>query len=89
MARKLKTYVTTSGFYDLAVAAPSMKAALEIWGSNKNLFHQGFAKETEDADIVAATLAQPGVVLRRAVGTKGTFKETAEIAQTRRARKGA
>lgn len=49
MARKLKTYVTTSGFYDLAVAAPSMKAALQIWGSNKNLFHQGFAKETEDA----------------------------------------
>ena len=28
MARKLKTYTTSAGFFDLAVAAPSMKAAL-------------------------------------------------------------
>ncbi len=27
VARKLKTYQTSLGFYDLAVAAPSMKAA--------------------------------------------------------------
>src|SRR6478672_9602980 len=33
MARKLKTYTTSVGFFDLAVAAPSMKAALEAWGS--------------------------------------------------------
>jgi hypothetical protein len=33
MARKLKTYQTSIGFYDLAVAAPSMKAALNAWGS--------------------------------------------------------
>ncbi|MDI4234164.1 hypothetical protein OZ411_15225 [Bradyrhizobium sp. Arg237L] len=32
MARKLKTYQTSLGFFDLAVAAPSMKAALEAWG---------------------------------------------------------
>lgn len=31
MARKLKTYQTSLGFYDLAIAAPSMKAALEAW----------------------------------------------------------
>jgi hypothetical protein len=29
------------GFFDLAIAAPSMKAALEEWGANSNLFHQG------------------------------------------------
>ena len=27
MARKLKTYVTNLGFFELALAAPSMKAA--------------------------------------------------------------
>jgi len=47
-----------------------MKAALEIWGARGNLFHQGFAKQTDDADIVKATMAKPGVILRRAVGTK-------------------
>jgi hypothetical protein len=45
MPRKLKVYQTFQGFYDLAIAAPSMKAALEAWGSNMNLFHQGFASE--------------------------------------------
>jgi len=29
MARKLKTYITNLGFFELAIAAPSMKAALE------------------------------------------------------------
>jgi hypothetical protein len=79
MPRKLKTYTTTSGFYELAVAAPSMKAALEIWGSKSNLFHQGFAKETDDAAIVNATMANPGIVLRRPVGMHGAFKEHADL----------
>jgi colicin import membrane protein len=47
MARKLKSYQTSQGFFDLAIAAPSMKAALEAWGANSNLFHQGFAKEAD------------------------------------------
>jgi hypothetical protein len=34
MARKLKTYQTSLGFFDLAMAAPSMKAALEAWGAD-------------------------------------------------------
>lgn len=67
------------GFYDLAVAAPSMKAALEAWGAGSNLFHQGVAKETEDPDVVAATMAAPGVVLRRPVGSTGAFKEDADL----------
>jgi hypothetical protein len=77
--RKLKTYQTSLGFYDQAVAAPSMKAALDAWGAKSNLFHQGVAKETDDPDIVAATMAAPGIVLRRPVGSDGAFTEHAEL----------
>jgi colicin import membrane protein len=79
MPRKLKIYQTSLGFFDLAIAAPSMKAALQAWGSETNLFHQGFAKETDDPAIVAATLAKPGVVLRRPVGSDGAFSEHAGL----------
>ncbi len=79
MPRKLKTFVTSAGFFDLAVAAPSMKAALAAWGADSDLFHQGFARQTDDAAIIAATQAKPGVVLRRPVGTAHDFTETAEI----------
>ena len=68
MPRKLKTYQTSQGFYDLAIAAPSMKAALEAWGASSNLFHQGFAKEVDDEEVIAATMEKPGVVLQRPVG---------------------
>ncbi|MDB5620162.1 cell envelope biogenesis protein TolA [Tardiphaga sp.] len=79
MARKLKIYQTSIGFFDLAIAAPSMKAALDVWGADSNLFHQGFAKEVKDPSVVAAALEHPGVVLKRPVGTQGAFKETAEL----------
>ena len=79
MPRKLKTYQTSLGFFDLAIAAPSMKAALEAWGSEANLFHQGFAKEADDPAIIAATMAKPGVVLRRAVGSNASFSEHADL----------
>jgi hypothetical protein len=79
MARKLKTYQTSLGFFDLAIAAPSMKAALEAWGADSNLFHQGAAMESDDADIIAATMTKPGVVLRRPVGSDGSFGEHAEL----------
>jgi hypothetical protein len=79
MARKLKTYVTHLGFFELALAAPSMKAALDAWGMGHNAFHQGFARETGDPKIVAATMARPGVVLKRPVGSKGAFVENAKL----------
>jgi hypothetical protein len=79
MARKLKTYQTSLGFFDLAVAAPSMKAALEAWGADSNLFHQGAANQSEDPDVIAATMALPGVVLKRPVGSSGPFNENAEL----------
>ena len=79
MARKLKTYQTSLGFFDLAIAAPSMKAALEAWGADSNLFHQGAARESDDPDVIAATLKKPGVVLKRPVGSDGSFNEQAAL----------
>jgi type IV secretory pathway VirB10-like protein len=79
MTRKLKVFQTSLGFFDQAIAAPSMKAALEAWGADSNLFHQGAARETTDADVVAATMAKPGVVLRRPVGSSGRFTEHAAL----------
>jgi hypothetical protein len=79
MARKLKTYQTSLGFFDQAIAAPSMKAALEAWGADSNLFHQGAAKESQDPDVIAATMAKPGVILRRPIGSNGSFAEHAEL----------
>jgi hypothetical protein len=82
MPRALKTYVTNLGFFELAVAAPSMKAALEAWGMSHNAFQHGFAKHTVAPDIIAATSALPGVVLKRPVGSTGPFKENAELPRT-------
>jgi hypothetical protein len=79
VASKLRTYTTSAGFFDLAVAAPSMKAALEAWGATSNLFHQGFARPTDDPKIVAAAMARPGVILRRPVGSNGAFTEHAAL----------
>jgi hypothetical protein len=62
----------------LAIAAPSMKAALEAWGADSNLFHQAAAKQSDDPDVIAA-MAAPGVILRRPVGSRGAFKEHAEL----------
>lgn len=79
MARKLKTYQTSLGFFDQAIAAPSMKAALEAWGADSNLFHQGAAIESHDPEVIAATMAKPGVVLKRPVGSNGPFGEQAAL----------
>jgi hypothetical protein len=82
MARKLKTYQTSLGFFDQAIAAPSMKAALEAWGADSNLFHQGVAKESSDSEVIAATMARPGVVLKRPVGSDKPFSEHAALPVT-------
>jgi colicin import membrane protein len=79
MARKLKTFVTSMGFFDLAVAAPSMKAAMEAWGMKHNAFHRGSASETDDRATVAAAMAKPGTVLRRPVGTSENFQQDAAL----------
>jgi colicin import membrane protein len=79
MPRKLKVYQTSQGFYDLAIAAPSMKAALDAWGTASNLFHQGFASVSEDAATIDAAMAKPGVVLRRPVGSNKPFRTHSEL----------
>lgn len=79
MARKLKTYVTNLGFFELAIAAPSMKAALEAWGMTHNAFQHGFAEQTDAPAIVAQTTAKPGIVLKRAVGSNGAFTEDPDL----------
>src|SRR3979490_1158862 len=56
-----------------------VKAALEAWGADSNLFHQGAAKQSEDPDVVAATMAKPGVMLKRPGGSNGPFKEHDEL----------
>jgi colicin import membrane protein len=88
MARKLKTYQTSLGFFDLAIAAPSMKAALEAWGAGSNLFHQGVARETDDPDVVDATMSRPGVILRRPAGSSGRFAEHSDLPTSDEARGG-
>jgi hypothetical protein len=67
--RALKVYRTSIGFQDAYVAAPSQKAALAAWGTEKNLFARGAAEIVTDAKAIKAALAQPGVVLRQARGT--------------------
>src|ERR1044071_8357379 len=79
MARRLKTYRTSVGFFDLAIAAPSMKAAADAWGLKTSEFRRGFARETHDPATVAATISKPGIVLRRPVGSSGPFTEHAEL----------
>jgi hypothetical protein len=83
MPRKLKTFVTESGFFELAVAAPSMKAALKDWGIDVNLFQQGLARQTEDPAVIKAAESAPGRVLRRPIGSKQPFREGAELPEVK------
>lgn len=79
MPRALKTFITTLGFFELAVAAPTMKAALQAWGLERNAFKHGFARQTDDPKIIAAAEAKPGSVLRRPIGSKDEFKEGSRL----------
>ena len=70
-AKKLKVFRTPIGFHDAYVAAPSMKAALEAWGSSTNLFSQGAAEVVTDPKLTKAPLARPGEVVRVPRGSEG------------------
>jgi type IV secretory pathway VirB10-like protein len=74
MARtpKLKVFCTPIGFHDAYVAAPSRKAALAAWGSDRDLFARGVAEEVLDPERMKEALARPGVVIRR---TRGSVEE--------------
>lgn len=66
---KLKVYRTPIGFHDAYVAAPSQKAALQAWGSDRDLFARGIAEVVTDPGLAAEALARPGVVIKRSRGT--------------------
>jgi hypothetical protein len=68
-AQKLKVYRTVAGFNDAYVAATSQKAALEAWGSVRDLFARGIAELVTDPALTAAPLASPGVVVKHSRGT--------------------
>lgn len=65
----LKVFRTSIGFDDAYVAATSRKAALEAWGSEKDLFAMGAAEPVTDAELTAEPLASPGKVIRRRRGS--------------------
>lgn len=64
MPRALKVYRTAIGFHDAYVAAPSMKAALAAWGTDKDLFARKAAEVVTDPALTKAPLAHPGEVIR-------------------------
>lgn len=64
MARPLKVFRTAIGFHDAYVAVPTQKAALEAFGSDRNLFASGRAELVEDPKLTKAPLAQPGTVIK-------------------------
>ncbi len=66
---KLKVYRTPIGFHDAYVAAASQKAALQAWGSERDLFARGIAEVVTDPMLTAEPLAQPGTVIKRSRGT--------------------
>jgi hypothetical protein len=68
-AQKLKVYRTVAGFYDAYVAAPSQKAALEAWGSERDLFARGIAELVTDPALMAEPLSSPGTVVKHSRGT--------------------
>ena len=69
MARALKIYRTAIGFHDAYVAAPSQKAALEAWGSGKDLFARGAAEVVAETPFADELIANPGVVIKKLRGT--------------------
>ena len=67
--KALKVFRTVAGFRDAYVAAPTKKAALEAWGSTRNLFALGEAEQVTDPALCKAPLAQPGTVIQISRGT--------------------
>jgi hypothetical protein len=69
MPRKLKVYRTAIGFHDAYVAAPSQKAALAAWGTERDLFARGVAELVTDPKLTKEPLARPGEIIRRSRGS--------------------
>ena len=86
--RRLKVFQAQFGFYDTVVAAASQAAALRAWGIHQNVFADGRARVSEDAQAIEAALAHPGAPLRRALGSTDSFAvEPASLPQISTAKK--
>ena len=77
MARKV--FQAHLGFFDTIVAAPSQTSALAAWGSSTDLFAMGLARVTDDPKAIAAAMAKPGIVLRRAHGSDDPYSEHPDL----------
>ncbi len=86
-AQKLKVYRTVAGFNDAYVAAPSQKAALQAWGSERDLFARGIAELVTDPALTAEPLASPGVVVKHSRGTTAEQVEAMPGPEPRTARR--
>ncbi len=75
---RLKVYAAAAGFSEAVVAAPSQKAALEAWGARDDYFAHGIARIVDDPETIEAALAQPGVILKRPVGSAEDFVAAAK-----------
>lgn len=82
--RPLKVFVTSIGFADAYIAAPSQKAALEAWGADRNLFAAGMAERVTDPNLAKAALASPGKVIRVSKGTTAEYLAAAKASDTAR-----
>jgi colicin import membrane protein len=79
MPRKLKVLSDISGLFRSCCPCTFHEGGAEAWGTSRNFFHQGYAKESNDSEVIAATMAKPGVVLQRPVGSNKPFREHAEL----------
>ena len=68
-AAKLKVFRTPIGFHDAYIAAPTKKAAIEAWGTGKDVFTRGEAEIVTDPQLTKEPLARPGEVIKRLRGT--------------------
>lgn len=68
-ASKLKVYKIPIGFHDAYVAAPTQKAAIEAWGSDKDVFQRKQAELVTDPELTREPLENPGEVIKRLRGT--------------------
>lgn len=66
---KLKVFRAAAGFDNAFVAAPSRKAALEAWGTSKNLFAIGAAEQIDPSEAPDEVFRTPGEVVRRSRGS--------------------
>ncbi|MFC7499097.1 hypothetical protein ACFQRC_07665 [Enterovirga sp. GCM10030262] len=80
MPRALRVYRLPIGFHDAYVAAPTQKAAIEAWGSDKDVFQRGQAELVTDAELTKEPLENPGKVIKRLRGTAA--EQIAALAET-------